>query len=227
MNKDYKIFNDGTIFEIREDGSISKIARIDDKGNITGLSGSVNRQQGGKGKYWFFIIFLLATIAILGVLYLRISDNLDYYIGRYYDVDKELSEANSLINDVSEAYPMIITDIEIGNTSKGGDVQTGYGERIYDYNTMYLKPRISYVGLKSGTKTLKVKWYTPSGSISRGDSSPAGFSQSDDEYISGGDDVLFLSGWGNEYKGNWSSGTYRIEIWYENTCLKAKTFKIY
>ena len=72
MNKDYKISNDGTIFEIREDGSISKIARIDDKGNITGLSGSVNRQQGGKGKYWFFIIFLLATIAILGLSLIHI-----------------------------------------------------------------------------------------------------------------------------------------------------------
>lgn len=228
MSKDYKISNDGTIFEIREDGSISKIARIDDRGNITDLSGSANWQQGGKGKYWFFIIFFFVTTVVLGVLYLRISDNLNYYIGKYYDVDEKLSETKSLISDISETYPIIITDIEIGNTYKGGDIQTDYGKRIYDYNTMYLSPRITYIGLKSGTKTLKVKWYTPSGSISRGSSSPKGFSQSDDEYISKGNNIILtLRGWGNDYKGSWSSGTYRIEIWYENTCLKAKTFTIY
>ena len=60
MNKDYKISNDGTIFEIKEDGSISKIARIDDNGNILSVSGTIDRpQQGGKGKYWFFIILFL------------------------------------------------------------------------------------------------------------------------------------------------------------------------
>ena len=36
-----------------------------------------------------------------------------------------------------------------------------------------------------------------------------------------------LNGWGNRNKGHWTSGTYRIEVWYENTCLKSKTFTIY
>ena len=92
---------------------------------------------------------------------------------------------------------------------------------------MFLKPKISYIGLISGTKELKVKWYTHSGYLSRGDSSPYEFSQSNDEYISKGNNTLTLSGWGNEHKGHWRSGTYRIEIWYENTCLKSKTFTIY
>lgn len=221
MSKDYKISNDGTIFEIREDGSISKIARIDEKGNISSINGNINRQQGGKGKYWFFIIILFIIIsAILGVLY-------GYYRWEYYDAREELSEANTVINDVAEVFPISIKDIEIGNIYKDGDIETNYGERIYEYNTMYLKPRIKYIGLESGTKTFKVKWYTPSGYLSRGDSSPSGFSQADDEYISKGNNTLTLSGWGNERKGNWSSGTYRIEIWHENTCLKSKTFKIY
>jgi hypothetical protein len=45
MNRDYKISNDGTIFEIKEDGSISKIARNDDNGNISSISGSISRPQ--------------------------------------------------------------------------------------------------------------------------------------------------------------------------------------
>lgn len=165
MNRDYKISNDGTIFEIKEDGSISKIARIDDNGNISSISGTINRpQQSGKGKYWFFIILFLISSAVLGVLYLQTSDSLSYYRWEYYQTDERLSEVNeelsetkSIISNIAETYPLIITDIKIGNVYKGGDIQTDYGKRIYDYNTMYLKPKISYIGLISGTKELKVK----------------------------------------------------------------------
>ena len=90
---------------------------------------------------------------------------------------------------------------------------------------MYLKPRISYTGLTSGTKTLKVKLYKPDGSLSEG--SYSSYSYSDDVYVYDGNYSFTLSGWGNSSRGNWSKGTYRIEIWYENTCLKAKTFTIY
>lgn len=242
MNRDYKISNDGTIFEIKEDGSISKIARIDESGNISSISGTINRpQQSGKGKYWFFIILFLVTSTVLGILYLLTSDSLSYYRREYFQTDVRLSEANirlskvneelsetkSIVSDIAETYPLIITDIKIGNVYKDGELQTNYGERIYDYNTMYLKPKISYVGLVSGIKELKIKWYTPSGHLSRGDSSPYGFSLSDDEYISRGNNTLTLSGWGNDTKGNWSSGTYRIEIWYGNSCIKSTTFTIY
>lgn len=235
MDRDYKISKDGTIFEIKEDGSISKIARIDENGNISSILGTVNRsQQGGKSKYWFFIILFLISTVVLGGLYIQTSDSLSYYMWEYYQADKKLSQANnelsetkSMISNIAETYPLIITDIQIGNIYKGGDIQTDYGKRIYDYNTMFLKPKISYIGLVSGTKELKVKWFTPSGYLSRGDSSPYGFSQSDVNYISKGNNTLTLSGWGNEIKGNWSSGTYRIEIWYKNTCLKTQTFEIY
>ncbi len=227
MRKDYKISNDGTIFEIRADGSISKIARIDERGNISSINGDIRRQQGGKGKYWFFIILFIVTTAVLGILYIQTSDSLSYYRWEYYDTKEELSEAKSVISDVADVYPMIITDIEIGNSYKEGELETDYGDRIYDYNTMYLKPRIKYIGLESGTKELKVKWYKPDGTIRRGSKSPDGFSQASDEYISTGENTLTLRGWGNENKGHWDYGTHRIEIWYKNTCLKSKTFKIY
>lgn len=235
MNRDYKISNDGTIFEIKEDGSISKIARIDDDGNISNISGTLNiPQQDGKGKYWFFIIFFLISSAVLGFLYFQTSDSLSYYRWESYqtfeklsEVNEELSEMKSIISNISETYPLIITDIKIGNTNKDNKVQTDYGKRIYDYNTMYLQPKISYIGLVSGKKSLKVKWYTPSGYLSRGNSSPYGFSFSDDNYIRKGNNTLILSGWGSDNKGHWSSGTYRIEIWHENTCLKTQTIEIY
>ena len=120
-----------------------------------------------------------------------------------------------------------INDIEIANVTYDGDIQTSYGNTLYGSSTMYLRPRIKYIGLTSGDKTLKVKWYNSDGTIRRGTSSPSGFSQSESVYIYNGDNTCTLSGWGNSTKGHWRSGTYRIEIWYENVCLKAKTFTIY
>ena len=141
------------------------------------------------------------------------------------DIKLELSKFK---NKVNKAYPLIITDIEIANVNYEGKIQNNYGYSIYSYNTMYLKPRIKYTGLTSGYKTLKVKWYNPDGTIKRGTSSPVDFSQSQSIYVYDGDGhIEELSGWGNSTKGHWKSGTYRIEIWYENICLKSKTFTIH
>lgn len=242
MNRDYKISNDGTIFEIKEDGSISKIARIDDNGNISSISGTISRpQQGGKGKYWFFIVILLISTVVFGTLYLQTNDDLSYYEREYYESDDrlaetkrelsnikdDLTESESLVNKLSQEYPMIITDIQIANVYYEGGIETDYGDKIYDYNTMYLRPRIKYIGFVSGTRELKVKWYKPDGTISRGSESPDGFSLSSEEYISTGNNTMTLRSWGNENKGCWDYGTHRIEIWHNNSCLKSKTFTIY
>ena len=64
MDKTYRISNDGTIFEIKDDGSIAKLAKIDDQGYISTLSGTIMSANGGsKGRYWFFII-IFAIVSI-------------------------------------------------------------------------------------------------------------------------------------------------------------------
>ena len=141
--------------------------------------------------------------------------------------DNAKSELSNLKSKVSNTYPFIIKDIEIANVTYDGDIHTNYGNSLYGSSTMYLQPRIKYIGLCSGNKTIKVKWYNPDGTIRRGTSSPYGFSQSQSMYVYSGDNTYTLSGWGYSSKGLWESGTYRIEIWYENTCLKSKTFTIY
>lgn len=281
MNKGYQISNDGTIFSIKDDGSISRLAKINDQGHLTDLEGrvmsstppvtiSTSSDSNGKGWYWFFIVVFALVDIVLGVLYSEADQNYYWanqerweYKNKYETAirerdeykamsestaslrkeigglkkensslkterDNAKSELSSLKNKVSATYPIIITDIEIANTYSGGDVETNYGNTIYSYNTMYLTPRIKYTGLTTGNKTIKVKWYKPDGTISIGSSSPSGFSQSESMYVYNGENNTYtLNGWGNKYKGFWSKGTYRIEIWYENTCLKAKTFTIY
>lgn len=251
MDKDYKISNDGTIFEIKDDGSISKLAKINDKGQISTLSGTVMTSNGGsKGGYWFFIIVFAIAIVILALLYSETNNAYQWanyerneYREKYENAsssisslrnennslkqerDKAKSELSNLKSKVSNTYPLIITDIEIANVYNDGTIQTDYGYMIYSYNTMYLKPRVKYTGLTTGSKTFKIKLYEPDGSLSTGSYST--YSYSDDAYIYEGENTCKFSGWGNSSRGNWRSGTYRIEIWYDNACLKSKTFTIY
>ena len=205
----------------------------------------VVEQKSNTGSIIAIIFLVLATI-ILSALYVDAIKSRDYWYQEYIDegekydqqleevsnelriVKQQLAEKESLLSSIANNnIPLIITDIQIGNTYYNGNIETNYGSTIYSRNTMYLTPRIKYMGLVSGNKTLKVKWYNPSGTLSTGTSSTNGYSQSNSYYVSKGQNTLTLHGWGNETKGHWGSGTYKIEIWYENKCLSSKSFTIY
>lgn len=133
-------------------------------------------------------------------------------------------------NKVGKHLPLIVTDIEIANHYKDSKEETGYGGTIYSKNSMYLAPRISYIGLVEGTRKFLIKLYRPDGTLSTGSPSsetPKGYSYSASGYIYEGENKRELSGCGNEKKGNWPKGTYKIEVWYNDMCLKAKSFTIY
>ena len=158
----------------------------------------------------------------------ELSDMLSASLERNDELSDKLSKQESKFYSFKNTFPINITNIEIGNTYYDRTPETDYGDTIHSSNTMYLTPRITYTGINTGRSiNLKVKWYTPSGAISTGDSSPSGFSQQESLYVYSGSNTEKLRGWGNKTKGYWGKGTYRIEIWYENVCLKAKTFTIY
>lgn len=146
----------------------------------------------------------------------------------------ELSQAQRKLsnyqNKVGKHLPFIVTDIEMANNYEGGTHETDFGGTIYSRNSMYLAPRIKYIGLVEGTRNILVKLYKPDGSLSTGTPSsetPKGYSYSSSAYIYEGENTRELSGWGNKNKGNWAKGTYKIEVWYNDMCLKAKSFTIY
>lgn len=136
----------------------------------------------------------------------------------------ELASAQSSMNDLLQYTPLIVSDITIKN--EGED----YGETIYSRNTTYLYPRLKVYGLVDRTITLYIKFYTPNG-LSTGTGkwqSPPGYSYKDDVTIQKNrQTMLHISGWGGKDKGHWKKGSYRIEIWYNYSCLKTKTFTIY
>ena len=141
--------------------------------------------------------------------------------------DEVRQKMNDLKDEVGSSMPIIISDIQIANTNTDGDIETDYGNTIYSSSTMYLKPKITYTGIKTGESIdLKVKFYTPSG-LSTGSSSPYGWSYSSSIYVYSGKNVESLSGWGGSSRGHWKSGKYRFEIWYGDVCLKSKSFTVY
>lgn len=242
----YVVSDDGIIYKIEDDGSINRIAQINSDGQIVNVSGTTTDSKGiGKGIYWFIIILLIVTSLFLGLLYgasedknyvlssnlseqnttiLGLRESLNYSQSELQDVQNELK---NLQNIVSGTYPLIITDIKIGNVYNDGTIETDYGNTIYSENTMYLNPKIEYVGLYSCDVKLMIKFFYSDGQLSQGDSSPSGFSASDTIHIYAGFNRATLIGWGNSNKGHWGSGTYRIEIWYGNACLKSQQFTIY
>ena len=136
-------------------------------------------------------------------------------------------EFASLSSSGNNVIPLSINKLEIGNVFKDGTVETKYGEPLYEDNTMYLKPRITYTGNRSGNIILKVKFFTAEGALSTSSNSPTGFSYEKSVSLEkGSGKTIELSGWGGEDKGHWKAGNYRIEVWYENTCLKNQGFEV-
>lgn len=153
----YQIFSDGTIFSIQGDGSIKQVAKIDENGNITTL-------KSGNTKWWVIITLLIISTAIGFVLYISAFNDIEYYKDQYYNertssgnqISKLESQINSkdneirnvkaklsnLKSEIASISPFVIYKVEIGNSYKGGDLKTDYGNTIYSSHTMYLKPKI-------------------------------------------------------------------------------------
>lgn len=155
------------------------------------------------------------------------QESINTYENKISSLEQSISSYTNTISSLKYTYPILITDIKIGNTYYDGTIETNYGNTIYNWNTMYLTPQITYKGIYTGKNiTLKIKWYKPDGTLSLGENSPSGFSQQTSLYTYSGTNTIKIGGWGNREKGHWKKGTYRIEIWYNEVCLKAKTFSI-
>ncbi len=165
----------------------------------------------------------------------NIGEELDYYQQRVRSLESRVrsaeSEARSYsnrMNSSSSSTPFTITSIKIGNQTYDSDIINDFGNTIYSSQTMYLTPKIYYSCSTSGTYDLEIRWYKPDGSLSRGSSSPSNSSYSNSlSMYSGSDKSAVLKGWGGKDRGHWAAGSYRIEIWYKNTCVGSKNFTIY
>ena len=120
-----------------------------------------------------------------------------------------------------------VNTLEVANTDENGEIITNYGNSIYSYNSMYLKPKITLHADQAGTYTIFVKLFMPSGDLATGSNSPSGYSYSDELKVSSGTYAYTLSGWGGKDKGHWKAGTYRYEFWNRGKKIGSGSVRVY
>lgn len=155
------------------------------------------------------------------------------------DMKDELEEAKTKMSDMQDNEknlesalaklpPLLITDLQMGVTNDERDIIVPHGNTIYSSETLFLSPSISYFGIRSEEVELHMKLFTPSGRMTYNVSeSPSGFTNKTSFWTFKGENTRILNGWGKNVRGNWSAGSYRIEIWYGSTCLYSKDFEVF
>lgn len=142
----------------------------------------------------------------------------------------KLFSKNFEIEDATKGPSYIkVTNILFGNGDYDRNILTDYGKPLYSSEMRYLQPRVFYNGLINDTKQVKFYWkiIEPDGTISRGSSSPEGFTSSSNCTISAGtNNTLDLLGWGNNDGGAYPAGLYKYELWCDGNLLFTKEFVI-
>lgn len=140
----------------------------------------------------------------------------------------ECKKVGSVSSSSISEIPFIITKMEVANVDYNDNIIQDYGSAIYDFKSKYLKPRITIRPIKtSGKYTVYVKLYKNNVLQRNASSSPEDCTFSYSVTIDGsGHQTIGLSGWGADKAGQWSAGTYRYEVWYNDYCLGSKKFKV-
>ena len=143
------------------------------------------------------------------------------------DLEEAKRKLTNYQNKVGKNFPMIINNIELANYTKDRrKVISDYGQPIYSNKSRWVWFRINYDGMISGTKKLYYRIYDQYGKLKTSSTSLSGYTDSTEQYIYQSNNTTVLFGWGGDSSGSWRKGKYRIEIWYEDICLKSKSFTI-
>ena len=143
----------------------------------------------------------------------------DAEISKKKETIRELQKVEDEYKNNLSKMPLIIIGTQVANVNDRGKVETLYGNYIYSNRTMYLKPKIRYIGVTSGKKTIYTRLYNPSGTLSA--------ASSDEVKINTGKNEVELSGRGSASKGHWSAGVYRYEFYCDGICIGSHTFTVY
>jgi hypothetical protein len=122
----------------------------------------------------------------------------------------------------------IVTSLKVGNVNNYGRWLTNAGNALYSSQMRYLRPVITYDAAYNVKRTFLIKIIQPNGTIFRNASiSPSGFTYSDDCQVNrGNNQILNLSGWGNNDTSSYQAGEWTVEIWYNNRRLWSEKITI-
>ncbi len=157
---------------MNEDGSITKFATISESGEICRIGETISSHKPRKvWGYWVAILILVIGVIVFGVLYSNAMSDYRWQVSQTNSMERKYSESQERVSSlesekstlesakqsaeealsmlkqkVGDSYPIIISDIEIANSYKGGSIETDFGSTIY-YNTPRFSDRHNYGGM--------------------------------------------------------------------------------
>ena len=152
------------------------------------------------------------------------------------DAEMKYLKLATATTNVQSLFPFFVTDIEFKNTNKKGKTMGNYDERLMKSKMHWLTPKIYYTGLVDESKDVivRIKVFMPDGSLWKDANVSTTFSTGALEIrIDSGERSRVLNEWTGKNgrsifpPGKFKAGKYRMEIWYKDVCLGAKTFDIY
>ena len=157
MENDYQISKDGTIFQIKEDGTISKLAKIENgKVQVSGESAAPpqSNTNGNAVLILFLVIFAIASL-VLGILYSEANSNYNGVLGREYSLKQKVSKLEENVASLQNQLEQSRNRVNAINMQSSGYVEAEPGETF----------RINYTISPSTAKNVIVKWSSTSPSI--------------------------------------------------------------
>ena len=228
MYKDCQVTDDGDVYEIQEDGSISKIGTIHELPEP--------KEEGSSALIvflWIFLIVAIIAAVALGLKYKKANDDVKKYENLYSDaryesenmenrydqIQSDLRETQSELQNLKSSLygiPMAISKIESCGKDEYGNLYYSYGN---DHFANYIKRvdfRLSYVGISAGYTTLNLQFYR-NGSYFWNTNVGVNVSQ--------GRNICEINGIG--YDKFFPVGDYWVEIWCGGNCLGMTKFWVY
>lgn len=121
-----------------------------------------------------------------------------------------------------------VSSISFANSDTKGNILSSYGSTLYDATLKYLKPKMTYVGLRSSNENVKLYFrvFYSSGKMASGSGSPNGYTYSDEVTIKPGTNTIELSGYGRESGGAYPAGVTRFECWIDGNKVYETTVNV-
>jgi len=182
-------------------------------------------------KIGWILSLILSVFFVLVIGIISVGWYIDHQamVRRESQLNIELGEEKEIRRTLAEKIPMVITDIQLRNENNG--------EAISDYSTEFKAGTICYlsyyatvINTSAGERSLNgdlfIKYIYPSGTLSRGSTSPDNFSFTETINISSSVGRIG-KGWGNEECTSYQdTGEYRIEFWWNGQLVGHKSFTV-